>query len=202
MRCFWLRFNHPMSFFSLALGELRIYLNRPLAEWSHGDAADPKKWPRWKRFHFAHNRLAIAWPSSGYRFWLYTRTRAWDIDLFIDRRPDWRKTPDLQPPPVTFAAFQEMNARRCREAFDDHLEKWEPEMWGLAIAGEAGELCNLLKKIRRGDFTLEQKREDVIREVADVIAYCDLLMSKLGASTGEAVLAKFDEVSERVGWKR
>lgn len=100
----------------------------------------------------------------------------------------------------TFRQFQNLNARRCGEAFEHGVDDWPIQNWALAIAGEAGELCNLVKKVIRGDYALEEKRQDILREVADVMTYCDLLMSHLGADTRDELLRKFDEVSERVGW--
>lgn len=100
---------------------------------------------------------------------------------------------------ITFDSFQETNRRRCEEVWHS-VEDWPPEMWALAIAGEAGELANLAKKVVRGDFTLEEARQDMLGEVADVMTYCDLLMTRLGANTYDEVWRKFDEVSARTGW--
>ena len=98
---------------------------------------------------------------------------------------------------LTFREFQKINDERCRIAF--HPEGWSVAMWCLAIAGEAGELCNLVKKTVRGDFTLQSVRQQVLGELADVITYCDLLMTEMGADTGDEVRRKFNVVSERVG---
>lgn len=67
----------------------------------------------------------------------------------------------------------------------------------MAMTGEQGELANLLKKIRRGDFTLDEKRDEVAKEIADVAIYLDLLAAKLGIDLGKAVREKFNEVSDR-----
>lgn len=101
---------------------------------------------------------------------------------------------------LTFARFQRMNIARTKGKFHPGGELWPPELWALAIAGEAGELCNLLKKVVRGDFSLESRLADVLSECADIITYVDLLISVLGADTGDVVLAKFREVSERHGY--
>lgn len=100
---------------------------------------------------------------------------------------------------LTFTQFQRLNAQRCREVFHSP-EEWPLEMWALAIAGEAGELANLVKKIYRGDFPLTEKRTDVLNEIADVMTYCDLLCTHLGATTADALMHKFDIVSERNDW--
>lgn len=104
---------------------------------------------------------------------------------------------------MTFQEFQRVNQLRCSEAFHNHGAKgWPLEMWSLALAGEAGELCNLVKKIRRGDYLLTEKREAVLKELADVITYADLAITHLDGDTGEEIQAKFEEVSQRTHWRR
>ena len=108
---------------------------------------------------------------------------------------------------TTFRAFQERNRRRCENdergfghavAFDNPV--WPIQNWALAIAGEAGELANLVKKCLRGDFTVMEKRDEILAELADVMTYCDLAISSLGADTAETILRKFKEVSRRIGY--
>lgn len=106
----------------------------------------------------------------------------------------------------TFADFQQTNRQRCEEGFGHPVAwdepSWPLQNWALAIAGESGELANLVKKCLRGDFTIPEKRTEILRELADIITYCDLAISSLDASTGEVVWEKFDIVSERIGWSR
>jgi NTP pyrophosphatase (non-canonical NTP hydrolase) len=92
-----------------------------------------------------------------------------------------------------------MNKTRCEAVFPPS-ETWTPVEWTLAIAGEVGDLCNLLKNVRRGDFTLEAVKPEVLNEIADVMTYCDLLITKLGANTDEVILNKFNEVSACMGY--
>lgn len=77
--------------------------------------------------------------------------------------------------------------------------RWIPAQWIQSLVGEVGEAANVLKKIDRGDFTLEQARGEVAKELADVAIYLDLLAHKLGIDLGDAIVAKFNEVSDRVG---
>ena len=70
--------------------------------------------------------------------------------------------------------------------------------WSNAVCGELGELANLIKKIERGDFTLEEARPHLADELADVATYLDLLANRAGVDLGEAVRSKFNRVSERV----
>jgi NTP pyrophosphatase (non-canonical NTP hydrolase) len=52
---------------------------------------------------------------------------------------------------------------------------WSLGDWVNATLGEMGEASNLLKKIRRGDYTLEHIRPELAKELADVITYLDIL---------------------------
>lgn len=74
--------------------------------------------------------------------------------------------------------------------------EWTLADWSNAIAGETGEMCNLIKKIRRGD---EIDPNEVGKELADIIIYADILASLLGLDLSECVVQKFNEVSDRVG---
>jgi NTP pyrophosphatase (non-canonical NTP hydrolase) len=74
------------------------------------------------------------------------------------------------------------------------------------MAGEAGETCNEVKKLRRlddnpyNDAALERskQKEKIAKELADTIIYADLLAARLGIDLGDAVIQKFNEVSRRV----
>lgn len=76
---------------------------------------------------------------------------------------------------------------------------WDLSTWSNAVLGELGEAANIIKKIRRGDVTLEEVREDLGREFADVQTYLDILAYQAGVDLGEATIKKWNEVSERIG---
>lgn len=58
---------------------------------------------------------------------------------------------------------------------------WALSAWCNAVCGELGEAANLIKKIERGDFTLEEKREELGKEFADIVTYLDILAARSGA---------------------
>lgn len=112
-----------------------------------------------------------------------------------------------QPPPLTFAALMDIDVERCRRwhpGFPDD-EKWTLADWSNAMAGEAGEACNVVKKIRRhetGQLGLldppkEDLHEQLGEEIADVILYAFLLAAKAGVDLELAVRQKFNVVSDR-----
>lgn len=82
---------------------------------------------------------------------------------------------------LDFDTLRAANRERARtaEKFAE-CRTWTTADWMLALTGEMGEAANLLKKMKRGDFTLDQIREDVGRELADVAIYLDLLADHLG----------------------
>ena len=76
---------------------------------------------------------------------------------------------------------------------------WCLAQWCNAVLGELGEAANLIKKIERGDFTLDEARIELGKEFADVVCYLDILAKRAGVNLGKATLDKFNEVSVRVG---
>jgi NTP pyrophosphatase (non-canonical NTP hydrolase) len=100
---------------------------------------------------------------------------------------------------MSFEQFQLINIERCENAFPQ-CKEWTLNDWATALTGEVGEMCNLLKKVKRGDFPLEEVKDKIASEISDIITYADLLMSIIGADTEEELVKKFNEVSERVGY--
>lgn len=99
--------------------------------------------------------------------------------------------------------FRIHNKRRADQCFvHDTSMVW----WTNAIAGEAGEACNLSKKLSRGGAArlsnierIEAKRALII-EMADVITYADLLLAHMDVSMEDILKEKFDLVSVRCGY--
>ncbi len=98
---------------------------------------------------------------------------------------------------LTFDTLRVANLRRAQESY--RCGDWSLNDWMTALAGEVGELANVLKKVRRGDFTLEQVRPGVAAELADIQTYLDILAAKVGIDLGDATCKKWNEVSLRVG---
>lgn len=96
---------------------------------------------------------------------------------------------------LTFNELRQANVERCEQSFH-RLDEWSPTDWATALAGEIGEACNLIKKRRRGEDVAD---EAIAHELADAVTYIDLLAARLGIDLGEAVRAKFNLVSDRVG---
>lgn len=76
---------------------------------------------------------------------------------------------------------------------------WSLGEWMTAVTGELGEAANIIKKIKRGDFTLEQARHDLGEELADVLVYLDILAFRAGIDLSAATIAKWNKTSIKVG---
>jgi len=93
-----------------------------------------------------------------------------------------------------FNELRQANVKRCESVFHP-LESWSPTDWATAMAGECGEACNLIKKLRRGGELIPL--QSIASELADLVTYADLLAARLGINLGVAVREKFNEVSDR-----
>lgn len=91
------------------------------------------------------------------------------------------------------------NSKGERAHPTDDGSDWSLSAWSNATLGELGEAANLIKKIERGDKTLDEAREDLAKELADVLTYLDILAFRAGVDLGAATIDKFNEVSRRVG---
>ncbi len=113
---------------------------------------------------------------------------------------------------LTFAGLRAINRKRCEapkpHGFGHALNSWSVAEWSNAAAGEAGEACNIAKKLLRVRSDLpgnratdseESLREALAAEIADAVTYLDLLAASEGIDLGAAVARKFNEISARIG---
>lgn len=102
--------------------------------------------------------------------------------------------------------LRQMNKERCEQNFKHAITSWNIMEWGCALAGEAGELCNVLKKVQRERDGIEGSRVEgdsmkaIADELADVIIYGDLLAELCGIDIADAIASKFNETSKKVGY--
>lgn len=76
---------------------------------------------------------------------------------------------------------------------------WLLSQWCNAVLGELGEAANIIKKIERGDMSLEEARDKLSDELADVQTYLDILAYRAGIELDDATIDKWNRISERVG---
>lgn len=110
----------------------------------------------------------------------------------------------------TFDEVSEINRDRSAQ-WHEGGEPWTLADWSNAMCGEAGELANVIKKIRRIETAThgrynEQDRAALVAkaklEVADVYMYLDLLLEQLDSDAGmyEVVATKFNITSDEYGF--
>lgn len=112
---------------------------------------------------------------------------------------------------MTFEEFSAANRARCEspEGFNHPLSGWSLSDWFLAAMGEFGEAANVAKKLNRvrdgipgNDRTEEQLQADLRNEIADTFIYLDLAAQAAGFSLIDAVQAKFNATSVKIGYKK
>lgn len=109
---------------------------------------------------------------------------------------------------ITFDDVRLANKVRTARWFPGGIFGWNEVDWACAMAGEAGEVCNEVKKLRRLDHQIagddERSHADIVRaigrELADTVLYLDLLAQRLDLNLGEEVAKKFNEVSVKRGF--
>jgi NTP pyrophosphatase (non-canonical NTP hydrolase) len=107
--------------------------------------------------------------------------------------------------------FSVFNRRRCesKNGFNHELNSWSMSDWFTATMGELGEAANVAKKLNRerdgipgnGDLTADDLKEQLAEELADTFIYLDLLAQAAGIDLQEAVIAKFNKTSEKIGYE-
>ena len=123
---------------------------------------------------------------------------------------------------LTFAALRQANIARLplfkgNAGQTSHTEAdgsdWSLNDWIVAILGEMGELANLAKKLRRGDFSLDDEvpeaishkegvvtyRDWLANEGADVGIYLDIFLFQLRRDLGDVIRRKFNRTSDKIG---
>ena len=106
---------------------------------------------------------------------------------------------------LSLAQLRAVGVARSTEWHKDGLTEWSALEWAGAMAGEAGEACNVAKKIRRlelgaaargSETDMEALKLQLGDELADTLIYLDLLAARCAISLAEAVVRKFNRTSE------
>lgn len=106
---------------------------------------------------------------------------------------------------MTFSHFETTNYQRSLHWHEG--APWTISDWAVAMAGECGEACNVVKKLNRvrdGNQGNEETEEELINqlghEIADTICYAFLLANWMGINVEEALIEKFNLVSDKHGF--
>ena len=111
---------------------------------------------------------------------------------------------------LDLAAFRPINVQRATEGFKCY-DNQPLTYWTTAIAGEVGELCNMIKKMQRverggvdggSSYTAKDITKEMLKEeIGGIAIYLDLLASLLDISLEEAIVDTFNSKSEKYGFK-
>jgi len=114
---------------------------------------------------------------------------------------------------LTFEELAAKNLQRVGRWHNGDLHAWSVSDWGCAMAGEAGEACNAIKKLRRVEDNIANLSEPgpllatrdaaiaaIGAELADTAIYLDLLAQRLGLDLADEIVKKFNLTSERYGF--
>lgn len=110
---------------------------------------------------------------------------------------------------LDLAALRPVNVQRAKEGFKCY-DNQPLTYWTTALAGEVGELCNMIKKMQRvekggmdggssysaKDITKEMLKE----EIGGIAIYLDLLASLMDISLEEAIIDTFNSKSDKYGF--
>jgi len=135
-----------------------------------------------------------------------------DDDLLRELHPGWFDGSIKiieKGDPMKFSDVSKINLERALIWHKGGLNEWSVTDWSNATAGEMGELCNAIKKLRRvedgisqakGPHTREEALRDIATEIGDVYLYLDLVAQRLGIDIETAIRDTFNRVSVREGF--
>lgn len=115
---------------------------------------------------------------------------------------------------TTLQELSIINRSRCEKWHKNGgLDSWTPSQWAVAMAGEAGEVCNAIKKLNRIEDEIANlsepdrqlgTREEAIKaigeECADTFLYLELLCQRLNLVLEDEIQKKFNKVSRKYGF--
>ena len=113
---------------------------------------------------------------------------------------------------MDFVKLTEQQLSRSARWHRGGLHGWSVSDWAVAMAGEAGEVCNAVKKLNRirdeipniseraGGADANVVIDAIGEEIADTFLYLHLLALRLGIDFEKEVVKKFNSVSEKYGF--
>lgn len=98
---------------------------------------------------------------------------------------------------MEFDEYQKLASRTAHYAKDD--EQFILMYLCMGLAGESGEVIEKIKKVIRNDHgaIAQEKREDLKKELGDVLWYLSQLSGKLGLDFGAVAEANIAKLADR-----
>lgn len=103
---------------------------------------------------------------------------------------------------LTLSTLHRANIERQAAWCPDPAQQPDLSFRGNELAGETGEACNVIKKLERERHGWAGSRDTLdhlAEELADVVICADLCAITAGVDLQAAVIAKFNQTSEKVG---
>jgi|GEM_PF-303180 len=133
------------------------------------------------------------------------------VDIFLGHRTSSNVSLNrkMKCMAIDLDSFRTLNVARARDGFRCY-DNQPLTYWTTALAGEVGELCNMIKKLQRvekggvdggssykaSDITREKMKE----EIGGIAIYLDLLASLLDIGLEEAMVDTFNAKSKALGF--
>ena len=88
---------------------------------------------------------------------------------------------------MKFRQYQKYASKTLQKKFSDVF-------FGLALAGEVGEVCNLIKKQKRDGVS---HRERILEECGDCLWYLTMLVESLDSTLEEVAVQNLEKLEDR-----
>lgn len=98
--------------------------------------------------------------------------------------------------------LREVNGARATAWVGQPHQTTDSLFWAVELGGEVGEALNVVKKLKREGYGWPGSRSSIDElkdEIADIIICTDALARHYGIDLEEAVTAKFNKTSVKVG---
>jgi len=112
---------------------------------------------------------------------------------------------------IDLDGFRALNMDRARNGFRCY-DNQPLTYWTTALAGEVGELCNMVKKMQRvelggvdggSSYTAKDITKEMLKEeIGGIAIYLDLMASLLDIDLGEAIRDTFNDKSKQMGFSQ
>lgn len=129
------------------------------------------------------------------------------MENLFDRKITVKDSHVVLEPYQSIIHVSTINFARALRWHPDGLESWSESDWACALAGEVGELCNVIKKRNRVRDHLQQRatnegalQHNLKMEIGDVYIYLDLLARRVSLNLEDCVRGTFNRISEREGF--
>ena len=105
--------------------------------------------------------------------------------------------------------MSDLSFRRLQEANDKRNEQWDPDgilngaFFGVELAGEVGEACNIIKKLERMRLKIPGSgatKESLGDELADVAICLCLVANYYHIDLENYIISKFNATSDKLGF--